>query len=84
MTPALREADGPKGLRLVHSREIVCWPAHLAFIWEQPTQGADCQDCGAVVAQPVAAAKERPVCLYCAIERGLIPAEDTPLRFGAP
>jgi hypothetical protein len=71
-------------LRLVHSREVACWPWHLADLTGEPTFGATCQDCGRDVAQPRLAAGERPVCCYCAMDKGLIPAEDRPVAFGRP
>ena len=51
---------------------IVCWPWHLRL--EGPADysaGMECTDCRRDVAAPKNA--RRPICLYCAMERGLVP-----------
>lgn len=67
------------GLRLVHSRQVPCWPWSLRFLSEQPAVGEQCRECGRDVARPEAKAGEVPVCIYCALDSGLLPLEDEPL-----
>jgi len=66
-------------LTLVHSRQVACWPWSLGWIDREAVHYATCRTCQRDVAQPKEAAKLVPVCLYCALESGLLPLEDSPL-----
>jgi hypothetical protein len=67
------------GLRLVHSTEVACWPWGLEGLSGQAVQWATCRTCQRDVAQPKASARDVPVCLYCALDSGLLPAIETEL-----
>ena len=54
----------------------VCWPWRLRHCGEAAhTQGAKCIYCGRDVAAPD---RRRAMCIYCALDRGVIPAVDEP------
>ncbi len=59
---------------------VVCWPWHLWFLADGDChpQGASCSRCGRDIAVPTTAAG-RLVCLYCALDSGLLPATEIPL-----
>lgn len=69
-------------LAIVAAREAACFPWRLRTCTEEPTRAAVCGSCGLDVALPIARERERPVCIYCAMDSGLIPAVDVP--FGMP
>lgn len=69
-------------LSLVHAKQVACWPWGLGWLAKQEVQYATCRTCERDVAQPKARAKEVPVCLYCALDSGLLPLEDYPLGEG--
>ncbi len=54
---------------------VVCWPWHLRF--QGPDHYATGKNCF-VCNQDVAALKDaaRPICLYCGMERGIVPLEE--------
>ena len=55
----------------------VCWPWHLRRIRTSDNYtGAKCAYCRRWCATPRGA---RPVCIYCAMDRQMIPAEDSPI-----
>jgi len=66
-------------LTLVHAKQVACWPWGLGWIDHAPLQYATCRTCERDVAQPVANAKDVPVCIYCALDSGLLPLEERPL-----
>lgn len=66
-------------LRLVHAREVPCWPWELRALELGPALQAYCRPCGREVALPADHQADRPVCLYCAMDSGLLPAADLPL-----
>ena len=66
-------------LTLVHVRQVACWPWGLGWLTNAAVQYATCRTCQRDVAQPKERAKEVPVCLYCALESGLLPEIDLPL-----
>lgn len=66
-------------LVLIHVRQIACWPWELGwFNGSDVFKFATCRICERDVAQPVEAAKEVPVCIYCALDNGLMEALDVP------
>lgn len=67
------------GLRLVHARQVACWPWHIGWLPRQAVQYATCRTCERDVAQPLDSAGEVPVCVYCGLESGLLVAVDAPL-----
>jgi hypothetical protein len=67
-------------LRLVHARQVACWPWGLSWLDGKPVRFATCRTCKRDVAQPEAAARDVPICLYCALDSGLLPAIDIPLN----
>ncbi len=64
-----------------------CWPWHLWWLVEGPhPRGDRCRRCLRDVAVPQDATG-RPICIYCALDLGLIPAEEqefdaAPLQHG--
>lgn len=69
-------------LRLVSVRTVVCAPWHLrgdlpscAGDGKHPL-GARCHKCAREVALPRSMAAETPICLYCALDEGIIPCEE--------
>lgn len=70
-------------LRVAYSGYVVCWPWHLWFLAvnDGHPRGGDCRRCGRDVAVP-RSAKRDPICLYCALDVGLIDEADT--AFGEP
>lgn len=68
--------------RTAELRPLVCWPWHLHRLVDgaHPT-GGRCRWCRRDIAVPADLADLRPmrVCLYCAIDRGILSAIDTPL-----
>lgn len=66
-------------LTLVHVRQVVCWPWHLRGLGEEPVVGALCRTCRRDVALPKSMARDVPICLYCALDDGLVEAVETPL-----
>jgi hypothetical protein len=70
-------------LALVHARVAVCWPSHLWFCGATPTAGADCYACCRPVAVPLGRRKVLAICLYCALDRGLVEPVDSPFGGGA-
>lgn len=60
-------------LALVHARQTPCWPWGLSWIDGEAVQYATCRTCQRDIAQPVAKAREVPVCIYCALDSGLLP-----------
>lgn len=67
------------GLALVHARKVPRWPWELAWLDGRNAQYATCRTCERDVAQPKANAREVPVCLYCAMDSGLVEPVDVPL-----
>lgn len=67
------------GLQLVHSRRVACWPWPMRDMQPERPIGAVCRDCGRDVALPITERECVPVCIYCAMDAGLIEAVDTPL-----
>lgn len=61
-------------LRLVHARQVACWPWDLGWLERESFQYATCRTCNRDVAQPIARSGEVPVCLYCGLDSGLVPA----------
>lgn len=56
---------------------VVCWPWHLRALGSDTNRnGATCTRCGRDVAAPTG--RVLPVCIYCGIDGGLIPAVDVP------
>ena len=66
-------------LRLVHSRQVACWPWALRHCGVEPVVAACCRTCGRDVAQPAANQREAPVCIYCGLDSGLLAEIDSPL-----
>lgn len=67
-------------LSLVQPPVMVVWPWHLRIVeWlnEHP-RGDNCRDCGRDVACPQNR-RVTPVCVYCAMDAGLLEAIDRPL-----
>ena len=57
---------------------IVAWPWHLRTLAKKDQQhGGQCCHCRREIA---IAKDERGICLYCAMDRGLIPLIDEPLK----
>lgn len=70
----------PRGLRREAAEEhAVCWPWHLWWLVEgaHPIE-SHCRFCRRDVALPRAEADKQPVCLYCAMDRGLVEAVEIP------
>ena len=62
----------------------ICWPWHL---WRLAAddghpRGANCAVCGRDIAVEVGQPVTGAVCMYCAIDRGWLKAEDAPLVEG--
>lgn len=66
-------------LTLVHSKQAPCWPWSLRHLGEEPATGATCRTCRRDVALPTARSGEVAICIYCALDSGLLEAEETPL-----
>lgn len=70
-------------LSVVPKAVVVCAPWHLRGFGEpcaddgNHPKGGQCTDCGRDIAVPHSAAGE-PICLYCGMERGIVPIEDKP------
>lgn len=55
----------------------VAWPWHLRNLdASRPTKGSNCIHCKEDVA--VTDLNTRPICIYCAMDRGLVAVEDVP------
>jgi hypothetical protein len=67
-------------LKLIHALQVPCWPWHLHWIPREEVQYATCRTCERDIAQPMARSKEVPVCIYCAMESGLLPLEERPFH----
>lgn len=62
-------------LRVVEVEPVVCWSWRLrdcADLPEHPV-GGTCNRCSRDVAVPRDAGTREPVCLYCALDAGIIP-----------
>lgn len=67
-------------LQLVHAREAACWPWGLRHLEpHQPTLQALCRPCGRAVALPASRRQDRPVCIYCGLDSGLVTPVDAPI-----
>ena len=55
----------------------VSWPWHLRHLQHGEVSGARCKFCGRDVAKPVG--DHFAICVYCALDRGVIPVEDKPI-----
>ncbi len=55
---------------------VVCMPWHLRGSEDEPVQGATCRYCSREVAVPVSQAQRIAACIYCGLDRGLVPAEE--------
>lgn len=66
-------------LRLVHARQVACWPWGLAWLDAKSVHFATCRTCERDVAQPNDRCADVPVCLYCGLDSGLVPAIELPL-----
>ena len=65
------------GLQLVHSRRVACWPWPMRHMQPERPIGAVCRECERDVALPVTERECAPVCIYCALDTGLIEAVDS-------
>lgn len=67
-------------LTVVPAEPVVCWPWHVArAVFDQPLKGGQCEPCGRDVAVPANAGFKPPMCVYCAMDLGLVDLEDRPL-----
>jgi hypothetical protein len=71
-------------LRLVHARQVACWPWTLGWLADEPVTAATCRTCERDVAQPVNQSREVAVCLYCGLDSGLVEATDTSIGDPTP
>ena len=67
------------GLSVVRSDPVVCPPWEVRHIARYPVFGDVCAFCTRDVAAPTERRFALKVCIYCALDRGLIPAIDAPL-----
>ncbi len=74
-----RVVDRVHALRVVHAKEAACWPWHLRFCGPEPAVPGYCWTCEREVAVPTDRTGERPVCIYCGMDSGLVEAVDKPL-----
>ena len=72
------------GLSIVTARQVACFPWHLRICFDVPVRAAFCRSCQLDVALPVDRERDRPICIYCAMDSGLIPAVDVPFGLPAP
>lgn len=67
-------------LRLVAAPDVVGWPWHLRFcdrsLGAEHPVGARCRRCGQDIAVPRRADPRGAVCLYCAMDEGIVEAVD--------
>mgnify|MGYP007071576222 CR=1 FL=1 len=68
-------------LRIVAPEPVVCWAWHLRDLLGLPEspRGGQCDTCRRDVAVPRWAGTRRPVCIYCAMDEGLIQPIDEPI-----
>jgi hypothetical protein len=66
-------------IRLVYSREVACWPWRLRSCGEEPAIGGTCRSCDLDIAVPESRRGDAPICIYCGLDSGLVPAVDEPL-----
>lgn len=71
---------------LVPAERVTCAPWSLRGMSScardgQHPIGAECVDCGRSVAQPRSRPSAAPVCLYCALDCGMLPAVEIPPVF---
>lgn len=66
-------------LRLVHSRQVACWPWGLRAMEPRRVLGAVCRGCRIDVALPIDQREDTPICIYCALDNGIVEAVDVPL-----
>lgn len=67
-------------LRVIPPEPIVCWPWSTArLVFDGPFRGGACDRCARPVALSPSAGHRLPVCIYCAMDEGLIALEDKPL-----
>lgn len=59
-------------LTLVHARKVVCPAWHCRGL--DPVFGGACRTCSRDVAIPLTHRGDTPICTYCALDDGLIPA----------
>ena len=67
-------------LRLVPPPDVVCWPWFLRFMSADTRhpKGGECRACREAVAVPPDRSVAAAVCLYCAMDEGLIEGVDAP------
>jgi hypothetical protein len=58
---------------------VVCQTWGLRGFIEGPVTGGQCNRCSRDVAVPGSVGRRRPVCVYCALDIGLVPAIDVEL-----
>jgi hypothetical protein len=74
----------PPRFRLVPADPVICAPWHLRGIGEpcaddgNHPMGSRCQQCGTDIAIPRSRAPEPGICLYCAMDQGLVALEEVP------
>lgn len=61
-------------MRLVPKELAVCAAWHARGFENEPIRGDDCRECSRAVAVPISAQRREPVCLYCALDLGIIAA----------
>jgi hypothetical protein len=65
---------------LVRPKPVVCWPWHLHFLADQAGHpiGGSYTACQQDVAVPRDQSPAGAICLYCAMDQGLVEAVDRP------
>lgn len=61
-------------LQIVRRERVACWPWRLRETEGEYPIGATCADCGRDVALPRELNGRDAVCIYCALDSGLVPA----------